>query len=630
MSVSTSTPSSQESENKFGDENGSAAVPPVSVQQDGKIDDYDSRNASVTVPSDLGRPDDTKDNDSAKPSNEQKMKNILKGAHREMKPEVAAKMLQYLVEQIPLDVVQPLFRKANDEFNRRNKNKSGKILNIGKFSNILEMEDKSNVESNEIDWKGNEIITSILNVLSSLSSEHISKLEVLTLVRILKLASTKLDFTAENCFAVRNIENSLTWQARNCSITELCSLLSFSLKRKSECGGYETTIKLFDEVAKSLERRWVEIVNAKEFVSLMHYYPDHFSDQFASKIEDRIAELVEAMMAEDLASILKVLGTKKRRNLPLLRALSYHLVKRRSELSAKLLSDCMFALNQLNFKDTGLLEGLCDAAEQKVALSDIGEISVIKPEQQVMLARSMLTSLGQLKFRHQGLLDGLCTLMTAKLEGGENIDGYVKNRDLTTFLLTTATLDYCPQNSEKLYEAAIQNITQSKLEEDLQGKSEVMWLNIVWSMTILKKASHHHFESVLSSEFYNKLLYSHDHRNVHVILKLLNVNAVASLESTYKGPTIDIVDDPLLRDVKSAPTKDKATFIAMAMDDFSKFACPPNFLVPNINTLMGFQIEGEAVFDKHGKSLPIEGISIFTEDSTINNQPKALPEGATR
>ena len=175
-----------------------------------------------------------------------------------------------------------------------------------------------------------------------------------------------------------------------------------------------------------MERRWVEIVTAKEFVSLIHY-SQHFSEQFTRKLEDRITELAENMMANDLALVLKAMGTKKRRNLPLLRAISYHLLKRRSELSLKLLSDCMFALNQLTFKDTELLEGLCDVAEQKIAISDIGEISDIKPEQQVMLARSMLTSLGQLKFRHQGILDALCTLLTMKLDGGENIDGSIGN-----------------------------------------------------------------------------------------------------------------------------------------------------------------------------------------------------------
>ena len=127
------------------------------------------------------------------------------------------------------------------------------------------------------------------------------------------------------------------------------------------------------------------------------------------------------------------------------------------------------------------------------------------------------------------------------------------------------------------------------------------------------------------------LIDAHDHRNVHVILKLLNVNAAASQDSTYKGPIIEIIEDPLLKDVKSATLRDKSSLITKAMEDFSKFACPPTFLVPNINTLMGFQIEGEAVFDRNGKAVPIAGHSILGDNSDSSNPPlKTLPEGATR
>ena len=111
----------------------------------------------------------------------------------------------------------------------------------------------------------------------------------------------------------------------------------------------------------------------------------------------------------------------------------------------------------------------------------------------------------------------------------------------------------------------------------------------------------------------------------------MNVNAAASLDSTYNGPKIDIMEDPLLKDVKAATPRDKSSLITRAMDDFSKFACPPTFLVPDVNTLMGFQIEGEAVFDKKGKAVPIAGLSILGDNSiSFNSPPKALPEGATR
>ena len=52
----------------------------------------------------------------------------------------------------------------------------------------------------------------------------------------------------------------------------------------------------------------------------------------------------------------------------------------------------------------------------------------------------------------------------------------------------------------------IQTLTIHDLEKDVPGKAEVKWLNIVWSMVILNKAPHNWLESVLSSEFYNRLL----------------------------------------------------------------------------------------------------------------------------
>ena len=56
-------------------------------------------------------------------------------------------------------------------------------------------------------------------------------------------------------FCVKNLENSLMWTARSCSIKELMMLLSFTMGRRET----ESQNKLFNEVCRSLERRWVEI-----------------------------------------------------------------------------------------------------------------------------------------------------------------------------------------------------------------------------------------------------------------------------------------------------------------------------------------------------------------------------------
>ena len=59
----------------------------------------------------------------------------------------------------------------------------------------------------------------------------------------------------EDSFVVKNLENSLIWECRSCAIKDLVMMLSFSITRKNT----ESQKKLFNEVTRSLERRWVEI-----------------------------------------------------------------------------------------------------------------------------------------------------------------------------------------------------------------------------------------------------------------------------------------------------------------------------------------------------------------------------------
>ena len=62
---------------------------------------------------------------------------------------------------------------------------------------------------------------------------------------------------------------------------------------------------LFEESLKNAERRWVEIVNAKEFTGIVHYYPNQVSEQFMRKLESRITDFIEKMDGADLALVSK-------------------------------------------------------------------------------------------------------------------------------------------------------------------------------------------------------------------------------------------------------------------------------------------------------------------------------------
>ena len=84
-----------------------------------------------------------------------------------------------------------------------------------------------------------------------------------------------------------------------------------------------------------------------------------------------------------------------------------------------------------------LLDALCHAAVKKLDKShNVEKLNVI--------LRSMLTCLGQIRYRPRKLLDKIASTM---IEEKNQLD----NRDLLAFVVTTGTLNYAPQNSDKLY-----------------------------------------------------------------------------------------------------------------------------------------------------------------------------------
>ena len=101
---------------------------------------------------------------------------------------------------------------------------------------------------------------------------------------------------------------------------------------------------------------------------------------------------------------------------------------------------------------------MCDAAQQILSSNNV-YFDKLNERQQLTITRSILTSLGLLKFRHKELLNSICALMSEKLDKNEwpGSEGasMLMPKDQTAFLMTTATLNYVPVNSEKLYQVNI-------------------------------------------------------------------------------------------------------------------------------------------------------------------------------
>ena len=94
-------------------------------------------------------------------------------------------------------------------------------------------------------------------------------------------------------------------------------------------------------------------------------------------------------------------------------------------------------------------------------------------------------------------------------------------KDLTTLVLTLASLNYIPHQHSKLLEQVAMELSQLKTT-----LSELVWLDSVWSLTVIGHASNDHLKSVLNQTFQNVVLLPNN-KNVGATLKLLNINGEA-------------------------------------------------------------------------------------------------------
>merc|ERR1719318_2261754 len=370
-------------------------------------------------------------------------------------------------------------------------------------------------------------------------------------------------------------------------------MLSFTSNRRN------TDIQkvLLSEVCKALERRLVEIKGGSQFVGVLRH-AELFSPQMLARLEDRIADLVEELTPGELVRILTELGRKKRRNIPLLKSITFYLTKHKNMLGIKETSDCLFALNQLSFKDPVTLQMLCSQLE-----------ILIKDTETPAVLRSVLTSLGQLKYLSPPVMDRIMDWYKDRLST-------MNTKDMTTLVLTCASLNYNPVQGRSLLE----HMSKSLRRDSVQSQDQV-WLDTVWSLAVLGCAAPHHLESVLSSAPGTTF-------NPGTTLKLLNINAAATLLCPdYTGPTLKVEETSQLKDIKVVPSPAKTLYTQSVMEAACTLFPPPRLLRKDVSTLLGSTVEGEFVCDSSARPLPVQELS----DNFGSSEPeKAFPVGAHR
>jgi len=443
-------------------------------------------------------------------------------------------------------------------------------------------------------------------LIKTMETNHVTKVETMSIVSSLK-ALKELEIDDES-FVVQNLENSLIWNTRACPIKELVMMMSFCINRRKT----EGQNKLFNEVCKSLERRWVEIKDGKVFASLL-YYNDQFSPQFLSKLEDRMIEVVEDLSPGDIVLILNQLAKKKRRNIPLLKSTFFYICKHKNMLDVKQLSDCLFSMNALSFKDVNTAEQLCNELS-----------SHIENVESSPILRSVLTSLGQLKYLHMPLLDKILLWFSTCIDG-KHETRTISTKDMTSLVITLATLNFSPDQTSH---TSVLDYVAKELGDATNSLPEHVLLDVVWSLTVLGKVKNDQLEAVLNPTFYNVILYHNNNKQIGSTLKLQSINSAAKLlHPDYKGPHLNMADDALLRNIKIPLGNAKLKYNQSVLEAYSSICPAPRMSNLNVNTLHGFVAEADCVLDSECRPIPIAEYG----NNFGNSQPsKELPSGGQR
>ncbi|XP_058467872.1 uncharacterized protein LOC131440531 [Malaya genurostris] len=295
---------------------------------------------------------------------------------------------------------------------------------------------------------------------------------------------------------------------------------------------------------------------------------------------DEAAKLIAGLTMPQMIKVMASLAQKKKRSTPLLRSLAFNICNNTTRLNLKECADLLYAMANLNFRDSVLTARVC--ADMELELSH----NIDKPAP----IGSILTSLSLLRYRDTATLDSLSDWIVSNCE-------ICKPSHVSSLLLSLATLSYEPSNVDGIRSKLINNLVESDFVKSVD------WLNTVWSLAILNSVSKQQLASVLNRNFVANLANERNGELTPAIkMKLLNLNAFATISKTTSSTFTELdVNDPRLF-VPVDPSKGKRILIAGMLDALKSLLPSENHVRINQRTSMGFTIDAECVLDS--KCLP--------------------------
>nr|XP_035941132.1 FAST kinase domain-containing protein 4 isoform X2 [Halichoerus grypus] len=318
--------------------------------------------------------------------------------------------------------------------------------------------------------------------------------------------------------------------------------------------------------------------------------------------DSQCLELVEQFGPDELRKVLVTLATQNRRSVPLLRAISYHLVQKPFPLTKCILLDLAYAYGKLGFQQPQVFQRL--AADLLPHTPSLTSGEVARCAKSFALLKWLSVPLFEAFVQH--VLDRAQTVPVPYL---------------CNVLLAFAHLNFRPEREDQFF-----RLVHEKLGPALTGLPPALQVDVVWALCVLQRARETELRAVLRPDLHAQFLEGRSPKDQSTFQKLLHINASAQLEHPeYTGPHLPasaLVPRLSALDGKVTPLqKELQDTLKGLLGDSSR----GSFMVP---TQYGWVLDAEVLLDPESQFLPPRDFVAPHLTSSSGSQP--LPPGAKR